>query len=319
MNSQLIEILSQECSSVSRTHLEFFLLANRQILDKVVMLAAKDGEQPHDLYKECLFVDMKTELPSLEDPIDNYLEQMDAIVDSLYYTLNAMTKNALSVSSSIYSLQEMYNDVKEFTVGSASEKKPICNEPTVMSREQILFLVKMILSEYAELLSTVCFSTMDLKSTIEKIYLMPIGEYTLYPYITPSLCSEILTLYCGSFINNWTAMTKDYVKVLFDEVHAANMRKRDPVTGKFIIRESDGKILKPDNWYGPDLKKALLEFKKNEIKEEEESLNKMKEFISKFPTNGTTSIIQETFNALGDDVIVVNTDQEVDFIKSLIA
>lgn len=316
MNSQLNEILSQECRPVSRTHIEFFLLANRQILDKVVMLAAKDCEQPHDLYKECLFVDMKTELPCIEDPIDLFLEQSDAIVDSLYYTLNAMSKNALGVSSSVYSLQEMYNDVKEFTVGSASEKKPICTESTVMSREQILFLVKMILSEYAELLSTTCFSTMDLKSTLEKIYLMPIGEYNLYTDITPSLCSELLTLYCGSLINNWVAMTNNYIKILFDEVHDANMRKRDPNTNKFIIRESDGKILKPDGWYGPDLKKALFDFKKSEIEEKEIYLNRVKEMIASF--SHSTSI-QEAFNVLGDDVIVVKNDQEADLIKSLIA
>jgi len=40
---------------------------------------------------------------------------------------------------------------------------------------------------------------------------------------------------------------------IFDIVHAANMAKRDPVTGKFKHRESDGKIIKPKGWKSPDV------------------------------------------------------------------
>ena len=34
------------------------------------------------------------------------------------------------------------------------------------------------------------------------------------------------------------------------------MAKRDPLTGKFIKRD-DGKILKPQNWTAPDIKKEI--------------------------------------------------------------
>eukprot|EP00961_Rhodomonas_salina_P176604 2380272-Rhodomonas_salina.2 len=37
------------------------------------------------------------------------------------------------------------------------------------------------------------------------------------------------------------------ISAVFDIVHAANMAKRDPATGKFIKRD-DGKIIKPDGW-----------------------------------------------------------------------
>ena len=40
---------------------------------------------------------------------------------------------------------------------------------------------------------------------------------------------------------------------IFDVVHAANMAKRDPTTGKFIRREDDGKIIKPAGWQPPDV------------------------------------------------------------------
>lgn len=315
MNSELIQNLIDECQSVKRTQLEFFLIANRQILDKVIMLAS-NGEQPHELYKQCLFVDMKKELPLLEDDLAVYLEQNDGIVDALYYTLNAMAKNSLETNHDIYSLHQMYNDVKEFTVGSASEKKPICTEPTSLSKEQILFLVKMILSEYAELLSTVCFSMMDVRETMEKIYLLPIGEYECYDEISPSLCSELLILYCVSLINNWKAMTKDYLLVLFNEVHAANMRKRDPTTLKFIIREADGKVLKPDSWYGPDLKGALISHFSTQDEKKKDFYTMLKRYIAEKPGNAST--IQEVFDALncnsGEDVIICNNEEE----KSLI-
>lgn len=39
---------------------------------------------------------------------------------------------------------------------------------------------------------------------------------------------------------------------MFHVVHAANMAKRDPQTGKFIKRE-DGKIIKPMGWVPPNV------------------------------------------------------------------
>lgn len=39
---------------------------------------------------------------------------------------------------------------------------------------------------------------------------------------------------------------------VWDEVHYANMAKRDPVTGAVRFRE-DGKVLKPDGWTPPDI------------------------------------------------------------------
>lgn len=45
----------------------------------------------------------------------------------------------------------------------------------------------------------------------------------------------------------------------WDEVHRSNMAKVDAVTGR-VHRRDDGKILKPANWVGPNLK-AILEGK----------------------------------------------------------
>jgi len=40
----------------------------------------------------------------------------------------------------------------------------------------------------------------------------------------------------------------------FCEVHRSNMTKLDKETGKPIIRESDGKVLKPETWEPPRIK-----------------------------------------------------------------
>ena len=44
---------------------------------------------------------------------------------------------------------------------------------------------------------------------------------------------------------------------IFSLVHAANMAKRDPETGKFLKRE-DGKIIKPKGWKAPDVEGEVV-------------------------------------------------------------
>lgn len=46
--------------------------------------------------------------------------------------------------------------------------------------------------------------------------------------------------------------------LVWDEVHASNMLKVDPRTGK-VVKRYDGKILKPEGWQKPDILKILLE------------------------------------------------------------
>jgi predicted HAD superfamily Cof-like phosphohydrolase len=52
---------------------------------------------------------------------------------------------------------------------------------------------------------------------------------------------------------------------VFNEVHNANMNKRDPSTGKFIIR-SDGKVIKPENWKPPNIKRVLFNSYQSSVK-----------------------------------------------------
>jgi ribonucleoside-diphosphate reductase beta chain len=43
---------------------------------------------------------------------------------------------------------------------------------------------------------------------------------------------------------------------IFNEVHKANMSKKDTITGKFLKRD-DGKIIKPEGWKAPDIEKVI--------------------------------------------------------------
>ena len=47
------------------------------------------------------------------------------------------------------------------------------------------------------------------------------------------------------------------VDEVFKEVHKANMAKRDPKTGVFKRRESDGKIIKPEGWVAPNIVRVV--------------------------------------------------------------
>lgn len=49
------------------------------------------------------------------------------------------------------------------------------------------------------------------------------------------------------------------VDAVFDAVHTTNMAKMDPATGKPVIREWDGKVIKPEGWVPPtEAIKAIL-------------------------------------------------------------
>ena len=47
------------------------------------------------------------------------------------------------------------------------------------------------------------------------------------------------------------------IDATFNEVHRANMDKKDQLTGKFLRRE-DGKIIKPTGWKQPCIDKVLF-------------------------------------------------------------
>ena len=126
---------------------------------------------------------------------------------------------------------------------------------TPMSRDTVIFLTRMVISELDELLATVqhgsesrteilynCVNNRDYTRDVHyESYLEQAG------YQADALVDYIYyTLNCASKSN--LELNK-----LFQTVHQANMAKRDPTTFKFIKRESDGKIMKPMGWQSPDI------------------------------------------------------------------
>lgn len=148
--------------------------------------------------------------------------------------------------------QSNYEAVKEFTEGANNIKCP--TTPSPMNKEEVTFCLKMVLSEMTELAQTVT------KSHDEALKLM-VNCLGTDPSEQPKNNSTeyVIANQADAMVDAWYYMlncvSKKGIDVssVFDRVHEANMNKRDPKTNKFIIRESDGKVLKPEGWKPADI------------------------------------------------------------------
>lgn len=76
---------------------------------------------------------------------------------------------------------------------------------------------------------------------------------------TPDLVAMAQELADVQYVTSGAAVTFGIpLGAVFDEVHAANMRKVGP-DGK-VIRRPDGKVVKPEGWRGPDVAAVLARF-----------------------------------------------------------
>lgn len=162
-----------------------------------------------------------------------------------------------------------YESVKQFTEESTNIKTP--EIPEKMNKDEVKFLIKMVISEMMELASTVtddpvtfvneCLKTdlpknVCLKNDIEIIAEQGDACVDIWYYMLNSFCKKGVDL-----------------SAIFNEVHKANMNKKDHTTGTFIRRE-DGKILKPIGWESPNIVSVvekMFKKKKEQILEEIEN------------------------------------------------
>ena len=151
-----------------------------------------------------------------------------------------------------------YELVKQFTEESTGRKWS--ERPIKMSQESVVFLIKMILSELNELAETVTDSPEEALNLVKNCMGVDLhltkNEMKDDEDVIENQADSLVDIYYY-MLNSSSKHGIDLSKV-FLEVHEANMRKRDPLTGKFILRESDGKILKPDGWTEPNVKKILF-------------------------------------------------------------
>lgn len=144
-----------------------------------------------------------------------------------------------------------YELVKKFTVAAGTE----CSEkPTVMSRERVTFLIRMVCSEMQELALTVTDSTEEATNLVRTCVGADPSNHPQTERDDIELIAEQEDALADAWIYmlNVAAEHGQDVSNMFQVVMTSNMAKIDPSTGKCIRRESDGKILKPEGWEAPD-------------------------------------------------------------------
>jgi predicted HAD superfamily Cof-like phosphohydrolase len=144
--------------------------------------------------------------------------------------------------------------VRQFTKESGSN---VPNQPQKMSKEEVFFLIKMMLDEIMEFGATVSEPS-EIKLNMVKMIMDSKDIPQIKGVSEEELIGEqgdaLVDLYYYSL--NAAAKKGINLSKIFKVVHAANMAKRDPVTGTFIKRK-DGKIIKPDGWKKPNIKDEI--------------------------------------------------------------
>ncbi|KAH9257010.1 hypothetical protein BASA81_004831 [Batrachochytrium salamandrivorans] len=144
--------------------------------------------------------------------------------------------------------------VREFTLGAG---QPSPDTPQVMTKEEVLFISKMILDEVMELVATVAPAEEAKRELVEMIAQSKDIPLTKYADNEQGRISQIADqqdalVDIEYYMLNCACKKGVNLSSLFGVVHEANMAKRDPATGKFLKRE-DGKIIKPKGWQSPDI------------------------------------------------------------------
>ena len=143
--------------------------------------------------------------------------------------------------------------VREFTAGAG---QPTPDTPLPMTDDEVRFITKMILDETMELMATI--NPPDVAKAQMKKFIDDSKDLPMEKYASPSdfhkiadQADALVDVYYYSL--NAACKKGINLSAIFGIVHEANMAKRDPATGKFIKRESDGKIIKPAGWKPPDV------------------------------------------------------------------
>ncbi len=151
--------------------------------------------------------------------------------------------------------------VREFNRAAG---QPIPTKPTPMNKEEVFFLIKMMLDEVMELAATVSNSD-EYKDNMIKM----IKESRDYNIDFKNLTSEEITaeqadavVDCYYHALNSAIKKGINISKIFRVVHDANMKKKDPSTNLFLKRE-DGKIIKPPNWIPPNIVNEIKKQIKN--------------------------------------------------------
>jgi len=131
------------------------------------------------------------------------------------------------------------------------------NTPQVMNRPEVEFITKMILDELLELNSTV-MTPNEAKNSIKNM--LKVAKDC--PQLRTSNAALIVAEQADALVDIWyyslncAAKKGINLSTVFNMVHAANMSKVNPVTGK-CVRRGDGKIEKPAGWCPPNINREM--------------------------------------------------------------
>ena len=132
--------------------------------------------------------------------------------------------------------------------------------PSPMSRDKAKFIIRMIISELDELACTVCPDEQDRDQFMQEC-LDTRDKCRNFTYDTDV---DLIAAQFDALVDAWyyslntSAQHGVNLSSIFDVVHQANMAKRDPTTGQFIRRETDGKVIKPAGWQPPDVEGEIV-------------------------------------------------------------
>lgn len=150
--------------------------------------------------------------------------------------------------------------VKQFTEESKGIRCP--NAPIEMDRSAVLFIIRMVMSELDELACTVTNNEIDREMLMHEA-LVKRDKCKKYESEYEDKEDKI-GAQGDSMVDAWYYMLDIAAKhginlsKIFEIVHNANLSKRDKKTGTYKIRESDGKVNKPEGWRPPDIKSEIL-------------------------------------------------------------
>ncbi len=137
--------------------------------------------------------------------------------------------------------------VWEFTNGTGND---IPHKPQLMTKDEVFFLIKMMLDEIMELGATVA-SPEEVKTHM-KVVINESKDIQQEEGTEIELIASQADALVDCYYYSQNAACKKGVNLskVFDVVHEANMNKQ--INGEFIKRE-DGKIMKPEGWQPPDI------------------------------------------------------------------
>jgi predicted HAD superfamily Cof-like phosphohydrolase len=149
--------------------------------------------------------------------------------------------------------------VREFTAGAG---QPAPTHPSKsMTDAEVKFITKMILDETMELMATILppkEAKAAMKKMIDDSKDLPQEVYAKDGSDEYKKIADQADALVDIYYYSQNAACKKGINLssVFGLVHAANMAKRDPETGKFIKR-ADGKIIKPKGWTAPNVEAEI--------------------------------------------------------------